>query len=132
MEGAIRGILEYIAPDCIQGLQPDRCADIFSLGILLYEMAAGKPPFTGESPAAVLYAIAHATTPALRRSRPDLPDLLEKIVLRALAKKREARTVGEVVTRILAYSIWHHAQIDCSAAGQTTKNDGLSYGVRSQ
>jgi serine/threonine protein kinase len=91
VDGVIRGTLANIAPECIQGLQPDRRADIFSLGVLLFEMAAGRPPFMGESPPAVLYAIAHTPAPAFRQCRPDLPESFGRIVLRALAKKPEER-----------------------------------------
>ena len=89
--GILQGTLANIAPECIQGQQPDCRADIFSLGVVMYEMAAGKPPFAGDSPAAVLYAIAHAPPAPLRDSRPDMPAWFANIVMRSLEKRREAR-----------------------------------------
>jgi len=84
------GTLAYLAPECVQGLAPDHRADIFSLGVILYEMAAGEPPFTGAHPAAVLYDIVHKPAPCLSRTRPDLPDALQHVIGRAM-EKRERR-----------------------------------------
>ena len=81
----------YIAPECVRGLEPDHRADIFSLGIVLYEMAAGEPPFAGKSAAAVLYDIVHTPIPPLGPLQPDLPEAFERIVRRATGKDRERR-----------------------------------------
>jgi serine/threonine protein kinase len=97
LDGTIAGTLTHIAPECAQGLQPDHRADIFSLGIVLYEMAAGEPPFRGEHAAAVLYDVVHTATPSLRAVRADLPDGFQRMVRRATAKDRRRRyqSMGE-------------------------------------
>jgi CheY-like chemotaxis protein len=91
MAGSIAGTMTYIAPECARGLQPDHRADIFSLGVVLYEMAAGEPPFRGEHVAAVLYDIVHTPTPSLAPVRPDLPEAFDRVVRRATAKDRDER-----------------------------------------
>jgi CheY-like chemotaxis protein len=88
---AITGTLAYLAPECVEGMEPDHRADIFSLGVMLYEMAAGEPPFRGIHAAAVLYDIVHQAAPCLRRLRPDLPEALRHVVARAMEKDRERR-----------------------------------------
>jgi serine/threonine protein kinase len=82
--GSITGTLTHVAPECLQGLALDHRADIFSLGVVLYEMAAGKPPFQGDNAAAVMYAVVH-------EEPPQLTGPFSHIVRRALAKDRERR-----------------------------------------
>jgi serine/threonine protein kinase len=100
MAGSIAGTLTHIAPECVQGASPDCRADIFALGVVLYEMAAGSPPFSGGSAAAVLYAIVHTPLPSLRAVREDLPEGFERVVCRALAKDpaRRYQSMEELAT----------------------------------
>jgi serine/threonine protein kinase len=84
------GTPAYMSPECAQGLETDRRTDIFSLGVLLYELAAGATPF-GDEPAAALYAVIHKPAPSVKAVRPDLPEAFERVVQRALAKDRECR-----------------------------------------
>jgi len=84
--GAIVGTAKYLAPEQIRGEVLDGRADVYSLGIVLYEMLCGQPPFTGATDIAV--ALQHVTTPPVRPRRlaPGIPPALEAVVLRALAK----------------------------------------------
>ena len=85
------GTLAYMAPEQIQGKEADACSDIFSLGVLLYEMLSGRLPFRGEHEAAVLYSIAHESPEPLSRVRPGIPPEIGTIVGRALEKDPAAR-----------------------------------------
>ena len=89
--GVIAGTLAYLAPECAQGMTADHRADIFSLGVILYEMAAGRPPFPGEHAGAVLHSILYKPAASLKQVRPDLPGGFDQMVQRAMAKDREWR-----------------------------------------
>ncbi len=89
--GAIVGTVHYMAPEQAQGLPVDHRADIFSLGILLYEMAAGVRPFGGDTAMAVLSSIIKEPPRALAEVKPDLPLAFTGVVERCLEKDRERR-----------------------------------------
>ncbi|HXX63237.1 MAG TPA: serine/threonine-protein kinase, partial [Bacteroidota bacterium] len=85
------GTLAYMAPEQIQGGEADSRSDMFSFGVVFYEMLSGALPFRGDHEAAVIYSIAHGTAEPLSRIRPDVPLELERIVSRALEKDPAAR-----------------------------------------
>jgi hypothetical protein len=85
------GTPRYMAPEQILGKTVDARADIFSLGVALYEMVAGRAPFDGATSAEVIAAILEREPPPLHRYAREVPDQLERIVYKALAKDREDR-----------------------------------------
>ncbi len=89
--GAIVGTVYYMAPEQAQGLRVDHRADIFSLGVVLYEMAAGVRPFGGDTAMAVLSSIIKEPAPALAGVKPDLPREFTGLVDRCLEKDRAQR-----------------------------------------
>ena len=89
--GAVAGTLSYLAPERVEGREADHRSDIYSLGVVLYEMATGELPFQGEHEAAILHQIVNTATPLAKRVRPELPDGFERIVQRATAKALENR-----------------------------------------
>ena len=93
------GTAPYMSPEQIEGRQVDARSDIFSLGVVLFELAAGTRPFSGDSAAAVTSAILRDTPPALTSLRPDLPQGLAKIVRRCLAKDPRDRYQSVVDVR---------------------------------
>jgi len=83
------GTPAYMSPEQAQGLDVGPASDIYALGIVLYEMLAGRPPFQGDTSQilAVLYQHVHQPPPPLRQFNPKIPANIEKVVEKALAKK---------------------------------------------
>ena len=90
-EGVIMGTVAYMSPEQAQGKAVDHRSDIWSLGVVLYEMFGGRLPFQGETEASFLYSIAHEDPAPLKEVNPDIPIEIQKVISRALKKKPEAR-----------------------------------------
>jgi serine/threonine-protein kinase len=93
------GTLAYMAPEQIQGGEVDARSDIFSFGVLLFEMLTGHLPFRGEHEAAMVYSIVNEEPEPLQTYLPDAPSDLQHVLDEALEKDPEDRyqTVGEIV-----------------------------------
>ncbi len=89
--GMVMGTVSYMAPEQARGLKVDHRTDIFSLGVMLYEMVAGRRPFEGETTSDVIAAILQNEPPPLTAHAPNTPRELERIVGKALRKEREER-----------------------------------------
>ena len=89
--GSVMGTATYFSPEQAQGAQPDPRSDLYSLGIVLYEMVAGQPPFTGENPVSIAYKQVHDAPKPLNQLVADVPRPFEAIVAKLLAKKPEQR-----------------------------------------
>jgi hypothetical protein len=89
--GMLVGTLEYMSPEQASGRTVDHRTDQFSLGLILYEMAAGRRAFHRDTPAQVLAALIERDPEPLARLRPDLPGGLDALVTRCLQKDRERR-----------------------------------------
>ena len=90
-DGAVLGTFTYLAPEQALGAEPDGRADLYALGVVLYELVTGRPPFTGASAQAVLAQHLRAAPEPPRRRRPELPEALDALVLQLLAKDPAAR-----------------------------------------
>jgi serine/threonine protein kinase/Tol biopolymer transport system component len=84
--GSVAGTLAYMSPEQAEGRPLDARSDIFSFGVVLYEMLTGRRPFAGDSGAQVLSAILRDTPPAARSLRKELPEELDRILSKALEK----------------------------------------------
>src|SRR5688500_12380441 len=84
--GTVMGTATYFSPEQARGEPVDPRSDVYSLGIVLYEMLTGKPPFAGDSPVAVAYKHVQETPVPPRELDPSLPSSLEAVTLKALAK----------------------------------------------
>ena len=89
--GSVMGTASYFSPEQAQGAQPDPRSDLYSLGIVMYEMVAGKPPFTGENPVAIAYKQVHDQPTPLNKIVDGIPRPFEAIVAKLLAKDPKLR-----------------------------------------
>ncbi len=89
--GTTLGTLHYMSPEQVQGKQIDRRSDIFSFGVMLYEMITGNLPFTGEDTAGVMNSILNASPEPLARYKADIPEGFQRILDKMLSKDREER-----------------------------------------
>jgi hypothetical protein len=97
--GTVAGTPQYMAPEQARGQNLDHRADLFSLGSVLYALCGGRPPFAGGTMLDVLYNVCEQTPPPLSQLQVALPDWLEALVMKLLAKDPAGRcqTAGEVV-----------------------------------
>ena len=97
--GAVMGTATYFSPEQAQGAQPDPRSDLYSLGIVMYEMVAGHPPFTGENPVSIAYKQVHDNPQPLNQIVTDIPRPFEAIVAKLLAKDPKVRYVSAEALR---------------------------------
>ena len=108
----------YLAPETFAGLQPiDGSSDIYSLGVILYQMLAGEVPFTGETPTDVMLKHAEEEVPPLSNHRKDVSPQIEAAIKKALAKNPDERyqTAGEFVEEL------DKASVDSASSGRFWK-----------
>ena len=119
LPGQVVGTPEYLAPEVISGSEGDRRADYYALGILTYQMLTGRLPFGGGDPMALLYAQVSKAPPPLLGIRPDLPEAVEQVVMRQLAKDPEERypTAESFVSDLNAASGDQGVDLGASAFG---------------
>jgi serine/threonine-protein kinase len=89
--GVLLGSPKYMSPEQVLGQGADGRSDIFSLGVVLYEMLAGAAPFCGDTVSNLMFQIATASPPAPSRINAEVPPMLDLIVAKALTKKSEER-----------------------------------------
>jgi serine/threonine protein kinase/formylglycine-generating enzyme required for sulfatase activity/dienelactone hydrolase len=90
-EAKTMGTVAYMSPEQARGEAVDQRTDIWSLGVVLYEMLSGRLPFQGERETSIMYSIVHEEPKPLRAIKPDVPSELEHVIHRALEKKAELR-----------------------------------------
>jgi len=94
------GTPQYMSPEqCSQASEIDARSDLYSLGVIIYEMLVGHVPFTGQSPTAIMMKHMQDEPPSVLKERPDLPSEVGRVVQRALAKRKDDRYqhVGDLV-----------------------------------
>lgn len=105
------GTWAYIAPETYQGLAADERTDIWSFGVLLYEMLAGQTPFEAGTPAEVIDAVLYQPIPTLHSLRPDLPEDLYRLVDRMLNRQRDARPPSIRIVSAALEAIAQHRSV---------------------
>jgi tetratricopeptide (TPR) repeat protein len=101
-EGAIIGTPEYMSPEQVEGKPADARADIYALGIILFEMVTGHVPFEGETPFAIANKHKSEPPPVPKKLVPQLPEGLNKLILRCLEKDKAKRyqTAEELIVEL--------------------------------
>jgi serine/threonine-protein kinase len=101
---AALGTVSYIAPEVASGGEADERSDVYGLGVVFYEALTGTLPFGGERPEVVLFSVVNESPPPPRARRPDLPESVERIALRAMAREPADRfqSADEFVTELRA------------------------------
>ena len=112
--GSTLGTAAYMSPEQALGEEVDHRSDIFSFGVVLYELLTGKLPFRGEHQSALLYSIIHDEPPPVARFNEKAGDDLQRVVSKALAKDREER-----------YQHIDDMLVDLRALGSSTLTHGL-------
>ncbi len=114
--GAVVGTARYMAPEQIRGVQVDGRADIYSVGVMLYEMVSGKPPFKADSAMTLMMMHVNDPIPDLRTLRPDVPTDLVQIINKALAKDPNQRyqKAGELARDLRAARLVAPPPIDAT------------------
>jgi serine/threonine-protein kinase len=90
-DGVILGTVPYMAPEQLEGQEVDARADVFALGVVLYEMVSGRRPFDGESKARIMAAILHHEPALVSTLQPLSPPALDHLIRKCLAKDRDER-----------------------------------------
>ena len=122
--GTKMGTAMYMSPEQAQGEELDNQTDIFSLGVVLYEMIAGELPFKGDNEPVVLYSIVNVEPDPVSTKRAELPAGLEGIVMKCLAKRRDERYTS--VEDILA-GLWKiRAKLRTVAGGAGEKKPSVA------
>jgi len=101
-DGKLTGTITYMSPEQVAGQQVDHRTDLWSWGVVFYEMLAGVRPFRGDNIVGLLSAIACAAPEPIRILRPDLPEVLETLLDRALQKdpQRRHQSAAEIITAL--------------------------------
>lgn len=89
--GSLTGTIRYMSPEQVRGEPTDQRSDLFALGVVLYELLSGRPPFDGPNEAATLHAILSETPPSIIERRTDVPEAVEEMVFRLLQRDRARR-----------------------------------------
>src|SRR5262249_7711536 len=128
--GTVMGTVNYMSPEQARGKTVDSRTDVFSLGVVVYEMVAGRPPFGGDSSTEVLAAILDREPPPLARFEPEAPPELQRIVSKALRKDREQRyqTIKDLLIdlRSLRDELNFEAKLERSISPESAARGGIT------
>ncbi|WP_323705280.1 Stk1 family PASTA domain-containing Ser/Thr kinase [Mammaliicoccus sciuri] len=87
----VMGSVQYLSPEQAKGQSTDESSDIYSIGIVLYELLTGHPPFNGETPVSVAIKHIQEELPSIRKERPSIPQSIENVIMKATRKEKSQR-----------------------------------------
>ncbi len=118
--GVVMGTVAYMSPEQARGQEVDARTDIFSLGVLSYELLAGQRPFVGSTGAEVVAAVLHTEPPALSQVAPHLPTGLASVINKMLSKERARRyqTANELLAELKALKRQLEFQAELARSGE--------------
>jgi serine/threonine protein kinase/ActR/RegA family two-component response regulator len=105
MEGSLLGTPAYMAPERVSNKPYDGRADVYSVGVMLYQMLVGHPPFKAQDPVALAVQQMNAAPPPPRDVNPDIPSAVEAVVLEALTKDPELRPTASLLAQRFASAV---------------------------
>ena len=119
LHGQIVGTVAYMSPEQVVGARLDGRSDLYAAGVVLFQMLTGRLPFAGAKPIDVMEAHRDQPPPRLRSIRPDLPEVLEPVIARALEKEPEQRwqTAEEMITALEALGLIESVRVPFRAPG---------------
>src|SRR5207302_4734839 len=133
--GTVMGTAQYMSPEQARGLKVDARTDIFSLGVVLYEMLAGRAPFLGETTADIISLLLHKEAQPLSTLAPDTPAELQSIISKALRKDKDERyqTVKDLLIDLttLKHELEFSAKLERSAAPKSHVSASTASGGQS-
>lgn len=127
MPGCAMGTPAYMSPEEATGEVVDHRHDVYSIGILMYEMLMGRPPFTGRNPMEILHKHVSEAPQPIRRQRPDVPKWLESVIMKAMEKDRCGRyqTAEELLEKLRNGESAHAGACDAASAPPPERKKGL-------
>nr|WP_263313544.1 Stk1 family PASTA domain-containing Ser/Thr kinase [Mammaliicoccus sp. Marseille-Q6498] len=87
----VMGSVQYLSPEQAKGLSTDESSDIYSIGIVLFELLTGHPPFNGETPVSVAIKHIQDPIPSIKEERPSIPQSIENVIMKATQKEKALR-----------------------------------------
>ena len=129
--GAVMGTARYMSPEQIRGERVDERTDLYSLGIMLYEMAAGRPPFKADSALTLMMMHINDPIPDLQEIRPEVPPALVQVIGKALAKDRVNRyaSAEEFALALRSANLSDAGAIAPRTAGAVIASSAISAGA---
>ncbi len=125
----IEGKLRYLPPEAAAGTGVGPGADVYALGVVLYEMVAGRAPFAGDNELALLSAIMHQTVEPPARLVPELPAALDRLILRALSRDQGPRpTAGELAAGLEELAAGRFGASDLAGLVRAAMKGELQFG----
>ena len=120
--GAVMGTATYFSPEQAQGHVVDPRTDVYSLGVVLYEIVAGRPPFTGDNPVSIAYQHVREEPVPPSAHNPDVPPVFDAIVAKAMAKNRVNRysSSDDLRADLLRFNAGHAVSAEPSGSAALT------------